>query len=187
MMLLACGRCTCSSASERATIAMSAAMPHSSALSAFGAASAASMATAASPRRNIVINGLIVFSLFLLRRLFAGGAFTRAGGGRAAARCALHRVELHARKSAVVVPVELAEAAGPGGVARFVAGDVAVVVAIQLREIEAGAGTGGGGRLVDARRRGLRQDRRGKRRGDRQGKHGSEVHGRSPQKTCRFR
>ena len=40
MMALAFGRCTCSSASERATTAMSAAMPHSTALSAFGAACA---------------------------------------------------------------------------------------------------------------------------------------------------
>src|SRR5687768_15285765 len=38
MMALAFGRCTCSSARERATTAISAAMPHSTALSAFGAA-----------------------------------------------------------------------------------------------------------------------------------------------------
>src|ERR671914_2957929 len=98
MMALACGRWMSSCASERATTAMSAAMPHSMALSARGAANAAAVIPPRSITPILAANSVLMTSLqewdtprgvsrkkplLLLARLVAGAA-----GARAALRAA---------------------------------------------------------------------------------------------------
>src|SRR5688572_14245796 len=139
-------------------MAMSAAMPHSMALSALGAASAED---AAAPPSSSAMNSFCMTRsspLLLLSRLVADAAGARAAlrAGRAdraahAARgarrlgvsargagSALHRIEFALRQAPVVVLVELAEAAVPGRVVRFAARDVAVVVTVDRREATRG-------------------------------------------------
>src|SRR5881394_3032094 len=113
MIWFALGRCTSSRASECATTAMSAAMPHSSALSARGAACAPVMQSAAA-------NKAIAVFICLLP-------------GRAALTVEL--AHLARGDLAVVVLVELCKAALElGRVARFVAGDEAIPVLVEPLE-----------------------------------------------------
>src|ERR1700741_2290081 len=167
MIAPACGCCTSSSASERATTAMSAAMPHSIALSACGAASAV---VAASPPRSIA-SSLLMRSLLLLRA---------AGGGAAGGRALLpHGAELAQRQASVVVLVHLGEAVVPWRVPRFVARDVAVVVTVHRGEVTPGCGRpgrGGIGPRFGVATGLLREHRRGARGGNRQSQHCLQVH-----------
>src|SRR5687767_7954712 len=182
MMAPARGRWICSWARERATIAMSAAMPHSMALSALGAASAED---AAAPPSSSAMNSFCMTHsppLLLLSRLVADAAGARAalragrpdraahaargarrvGVAAGGAGSAVHRVVLALREATVVVLVELGEAVVPGGVARFVARDVAVVVTVHRGEATRGcAGRRTIRRLCAGRCPRLRQHRRG--------------------------
>src|SRR5580765_2907634 len=113
MIWFALGRCTSSRASECATTAMSAAMPHSTALSARGAACAPVMQNAAASR--------------------AIAVFIRLPPGRAA--LTIERAHLARGDLAVAVLVELGKAALElGRVARFVTGDEAVLVLVEPLE-----------------------------------------------------
>src|SRR5688572_9234990 len=167
MMALAFGRCTCSSASERATTAMSAAMPHSTALSAFGAAYALLHTIAArstancrfmiSPSRAARLRGPPWVSLLLLlgrvrlaiRRVGAARHGRAGRAGSAGSACAgLHGVELALRQAVVVVLIELGEAVRPRRVLRFVTRNVAVAVLVDAREAALGGSAGFGLRRI---------------------------------------
>src|SRR5687768_3321955 len=168
MMALACGRWISSCASERATTAMSAAMPHSMALSALGAAKAAALIPPRSITPILAANSVFITSLqewdtppgmsretkplllLLLARLVADAAGARAAlraaradraahaAGRARPAAGAKAVELALRNASVVVLVELAEAAAPGHLACFVARDVAVAVTVYRAEATRG-------------------------------------------------
>src|SRR5436190_20249193 len=158
MMVSAFVRCTSSLASECAMTAMSAAMPHSSALSARGAATdpAAAAMPAASARVRVnakmellgaatartvgaaaaqgLRRGVLRADAFAGRRCRAahraGAARGRAGGAARAAHAAIDRAVFLGRELAVVVAVELAEARVElVRVARLIARDEAVAVA----------------------------------------------------------